>query len=203
MLKKGVLKKLYGSGLSMQEIANRLNVSTHKVSYWMDRYSLQRRTISAAVYTKHNPHGDPFHFERKLNISNEFLFGLGIGLFWGEGMKANKYGVRLGNTDPFLILFFRDFLEKTCGVARSKIKYSLQLFGDVSKRDAIDFWCRSLHIEEKQLGKITLLKLRGRGTYGKKNLLGVLQIGCYNTKLKTKIDQLISTLIKYADVAQW
>ncbi len=188
----------------MSDIAKKLHVSINTVSYWMDKAHLERRSIRDAAYKKHNPHGDPFQMNLRLGHYDQFLIGLGLGLFWGEGMKNSKSGVRLGNTDPFLILYFREFLERICRVKREKIKYSLQLFGDVDKKEAVNFWCDVLGIKAHELGKISEVKLRGRGTYKKKNILGVLQIACHNTKLKGIIDTLLRTLkmSSYAVVAQ-
>lgn len=142
----------------------------------------------------------------KLNLSEyeKFLLGLGLGLFWGEGMKLNKNGVRLGNTDPYIILYFREFLMQICGVKMTKLKYYLQLFGDVNKEKAVRFWCDILSITPESLGKVSMLPVRGKGTYKQKNKLGVLQIACHNTELKVNIDSLLRTLkiSSYAHVAQ-
>ena len=188
----------------MKDVAQKLSVSVTQVSYWMEKYNFQRRTISEAIYTKHNPEGDPFRLKINLDEYEKFLLGLGLGLFWGEGMKLNRSSVRLGNTDPFVIIYFRDFLEKICGVPRKKLKYSLQLFGDVDQKQAIHFWSDVLTVNPSDLGKISIVQLRGEGTYKKKNVFGVLQIACHNKKLKLIIDNLLRTLkiSAYADVAQ-
>lgn len=204
MIEKNILETLYSNGFSMMDIAKKLRVSSAQIGYWMDQYGIKRRSISEAIYKKRNPNGDPFLIKYPLTKYERFLRGLGLGLFWGEGMRANKNGVRLGNSDPLLILYFRDFLEKICGIKKEKIKYSLLVFGDVSLQRAIDFWCNILTINPAQLGKPSLVKLRGKGTYKKKNQFGILQIACYNSKLKIIIDGMIRTLItrKLADVAQ-
>lgn len=204
MLDKTSLRQLYDKGLSMNDIAQKFDVSLHMVSYWMDKHNLKRRSISDAIYKKLNPYGDPFNFKTYPIQYEQFLLGLGLGIFWGEGTKLSQNGVRVCNTDPFLIFYFRDFLERICGVKRNKIKYHLQLFGDVDKQATIQFWCDFLSIKPDDLGKVTVVKLRGRGTYRRKNKFGVLQIACYNRNLKVIIDNLIRTLkiSSYADVAQ-
>lgn len=85
-----------------------------------------------------------------------------------------------------------------------KLKYSLQLFGDVNKEEAVLFWCEFLSLKPEKLGKVSIVKLRGKGTYKKKNKLGVLQIACYNKNLKQIVDNLVRTLkiSSYAVVAQ-
>ena len=89
MLKKEMLFHLYcGEKKSMQEIADRLNYSLHTVSYWMQKYKIPIRSRSEATYVRRNPGGDPFLFHKPITPEEIKLFGLGIGLYWGEGNKA-------------------------------------------------------------------------------------------------------------------
>ncbi|MBI4032914.1 MAG: hypothetical protein HY377_00095, partial [Candidatus Blackburnbacteria bacterium] len=53
----------------------------------MDKHRIKRREWSEATYVYSNPDGDPFRLARKLTLSELFLKGLGLGLFWGEGTK--------------------------------------------------------------------------------------------------------------------
>ncbi len=107
MIPKKDLDKLYNrENKSMQEIALLLGCSQGRVRYWMNVHGLSRKTISEAVYIKSNPHGDPFLLKLPSNLEEMKLFGIGIGLYWGEGTKASKSSVRLGNTDPELICTF-------------------------------------------------------------------------------------------------
>jgi transposase-like protein len=81
-MKKHKLIELYfNKKLSMAEIAKVLRVSSSKVSYWMDKHKLKRRSISEAIYVKLNPGGNPFK-PRKITTSKQFfLAGLGLGLY--------------------------------------------------------------------------------------------------------------------------
>lgn len=95
---KDLLQKLYTKDkLSVTEISKRLGCSNHKVDYWISNYKIPKRTISEALYQKNNPLGDPFLFNIPRNIDDMFLFGLGLGLFWGEGTKKSDYSLRLCN----------------------------------------------------------------------------------------------------------
>ncbi len=78
---------LYQKGLSMQGIADKMGWSIHKVSYWLEKYNISRRSPSEAAYLKWNPNGDPFHIKRNLTLKDHILFGLGIGLFWEKEIK--------------------------------------------------------------------------------------------------------------------
>ena len=48
------------------------------------------------------------HFQIKKDLTPEEikLLGLGLGLYWGEGNKANKHKVSVSNSDPKLLSMF-------------------------------------------------------------------------------------------------
>ena len=191
---KEKIVNLYQRGLSMQEIADKMGWSLHKVSYWLNKCNVPRRLPSEAAYVKWNPNGDPFKIENKLNKNEILLKGLGLGLYLGEGNKASDHSVRLGNSDPKLIRLFRKFLIKICGIKEEKLRYSLLLFNDANKSNAIDFWNRELDLIPNRIKSIFSLKSRGKGTYKKKSMTGVLIIEFCNTKLKKEIDKMVEML---------
>lgn len=182
------LRRLYlMEGLSMKDIAVRLKCSLHKVSYWMEYYTIPKRSISEAIYVRSNPGGDPFVFHSPKTIDEAKLFGLGLGLYWGEGTKADKNTVRLGNTDPKLILKFIEFLERIFGVRRADMRFGLQVFSDMSPATALDFWCKNLTITRRQFYKVTVTRSGSIGTYRKKSRYGVLTVYYHNKKLRDRL----------------
>lgn len=187
-LTKEKLKSLYNSGLSIKDISDKENLSYSLVRYWVNKYKIPRRSWSDATYAKRNPDGDPFKVKEKLNKKEVELKGLGLGIYWGEGDKSpNNTSVRIGNTDPFLIKKFREFLRKIYQVKEAKFSYGLILFNDVEEIRAVNFWKKHLRIERKQLGKITIIPPQGKGTYKKKSEHGVLMMSFTNKKLKEHI----------------
>lgn len=192
MIEKNILVELYhNKKKSMQEIAEILGCSLHKVSYWMERRKLKKRKLSDAMYIKHNPDGDPFKFVFPTDSKNAQLFGLGLGLYWGEGTKANLNSVRLGNTDPRLIKRFIEFLIKFFQIKKGDLKFGLQIFSDINPRKAMDFWSKILKINKTQFNKPIVTKSGSIGTYRKKSDYGVLTVMYHNKKLR---DLLVSLL---------
>ena len=192
MINRTALETLYlQDKLSMQEIAARLDCSVNKVVYWMDKYHIKRRTISDAIYQKHNPDGDPFSVRPIKNTDDAKLLGMGVGLYWGEGNKANKHSVRLGNTDPALLNIFIKFLVDLFGVDKTRLRFGLQLFSDTNPDDALAFWTNKLGVNASQFYKITVTISGSIGTYRHKNINGVLTVYYHNKKLR---DILISML---------
>lgn len=182
------------------DIAKRENLSNSGVAYLMNKYGIERRSRSEATYVKRNPRGDPFKVRKNLNARDLFLKGLGLGLYWGEGDKSRSTQLRVSNTDPRLIRKFREILIKIYRVKKEKIRYSLIVFNDGSKTEAIKFWTKQLNIKKQQLGKVTEIPSRGKGTYKNKSMLGVLAISVANKKLKEIILREISLQDKFTPV---
>ncbi len=189
---ENILRKLYANDkLSVTEIAQKCGVSRHKVEYWLVKYSIPRRSISEAAYAKRNPEGDPFTFVSPRTSKEWYEYGLAIGLFWGEGNKANQHSVRIGNTDPGIIKAFLTFLEKFYRVDRGKLKFSLQTFSDTDVENAEKYWANALSVSRSQFYKTTVTISGKVGTYRHKNTTGVLTLYFHNKKLR---DILISAL---------
>lgn len=196
-IEKNVLTDLYiVKKKSAREISDKLNCSEHKVNYWLNKYGIPKRSISDSIYALANPDGDPFKSKNLRNNEEWFLFGLGLGLYWGEGTKANKYSVRLGNTDPALIKKFIEFLEVIYCIKRSKIRLGLQIFSDMDTNEALNFWAKELNFNKSHFQKVIVTPARGVGNYRHKTKHGVLTIQFGNKKLRDIIVTEISKLQK-------
>lgn len=192
MIEKEILSSLYlEEKKSMKEIADRFHCSVHAISYWIKNYNIPVRSRSEATYVKRNPGGDPFYFKIPVTLEEMRLFGIGVGLYWGEGNKANANSVRLGNTDPMLIGKFMEFLIVIFGICRDDLKFGLQLFSDVDPEAALDFWIKELNIQRSQINKPIITKSGSIGTYRKKSQYGVLTIMYHNKKLRNLLISLL------------
>ncbi len=174
-------------GSSIREIAEQTGFSPHKISYWMEGYKIKKRTISEAIYKKRNPGKDPFRLKEPDNLVEAMLMGMGLGLYWGEGTKANKNSIRLGNTDPALIRTFILFLMKCFNANESRFHFGLQIFSDIDPREALRYWIKELHVDRSQFQKVVVTPSRGAGTYRKKMKYGVLTVYFNNKKLREAI----------------
>ncbi|OGN27882.1 MAG: hypothetical protein A3A33_04565 [Candidatus Yanofskybacteria bacterium RIFCSPLOWO2_01_FULL_49_25] len=201
ILSKELLQRLYiEKKMSSVDIGKIQGCSEHKVNYWIRKYNIPKRSIAEALYTKHNPAGDPFLLKHIKNLEDAKLLGIGLGLYWGEGNKKNVNSVKLGNTDPNMIRIFIKFLVELMGVKVAKLRFGLQIFSDLKKSTVLNFWLNSLKkfgIVREQFYKVTTTLARSIGTYREKSQYGVLTVYVHNIKLKKIFDNLI------ADVAQW
>ena len=188
-MRKGIqvklLNKYYIVGRkSVPEIAKILKCSNNKVNYWLQHYKIIKRTISEAIYIKNNPNGDPFKFVPPKNLEEAKLFGMGVGLYWGEGNKANKNTVRLGNSDSKLLKIFIDFLIKFFNIKKEDMKFHLHIFSDIDINEARNFWIKELGIKKEQIYKPMITRTGALGIYKKRSKYGVMTVYYCNVKLR-------------------
>ncbi len=168
----------------MKDISRQLNCSVHKVVYWMNKYGIKRRSRSEATYLQANPFGDPFKIKSKLSSSDWFLFGLGLGIYLGEGNKKAKHSLRVGNTDPRVLKLFIKFLINICGLKEYRLSYSIVCFNDVDPSISKSYWAKQLGVLPEKFGKITSIPHQGKGTYKRKSQFGVCTVQANNVKLR-------------------
>jgi hypothetical protein len=186
ILSKHLLEDLYThKKCSMSEIAKRMKCSVHTVQYWMKKFGIPSRSRSDAAYLKHNPNGDPFLWSPPRTQADHILYGLGIGLYWGEGTKSCKTSVRLGNTDPALLKAFMKFLVRFFRVCHDDFRFGLQIFNDIDPEVALKYWMKILHVKREQFHKKVIVSKSGSmGTYRKKSAYGVVTVHYHNSKLR-------------------
>ncbi len=195
------LERLYNiEKKSVAQVAKILNCSHSKVNYWLERCEIPKRSISEAIYNIKNPKGDPFTLRNVEVITNDektknaLLFGLGIGLYWGEGLRTGKNGIRLTNTDPKLLLKFMEFLKVFFGINKDQLKFSLQIFDDLYANYSLEYWTDTLGVNRSQFYKTIISKVRGDGTYRSKSRHGVIIIYFNNIKVKKIILEMIENI---------
>jgi hypothetical protein len=147
----------------------------------MERYGLARRDWSAATYAYRNPDGDPFDIRMPATAEEWKLFGVGIGLYMGEGSKKG-FSVEFANADPRLHRTFITFLETFCGVERQRLKAWLNIFDDCDVQQAMLWWYQELGLSLEQFHKTHVRKSRS-GSYTKRSTYGTLKISFSNTRL--------------------
>ncbi len=179
---------------SVAQIAELFKCSQNKINYWLERFEIPKRSISEAIYVLKNPLGDPFILKNPQTLEEGILYGLGIGLYWGEGTKRGKGGMRITNSDPKLLRKFIQFLERFFTIDRNRLKFSIQIFSDIHPEKALKYWSEELKIHKKQFYKPQVLKIRGAGTYKYKSEYGSVIVYFDNIKLKKSICDMIENI---------
>lgn len=179
---------------SVAQIAKIYKCSQNKVNYYLNKFEIPKRSLSEAMYVFKNPNGDPFKLKKPENINEYFLYGLGLGLYWGEGTKRGDGGMRITNSDPKLLRKFIEFLEQFFNIDKNRLKFSIQIFDDIKPNNALEYWSRELNLNKKQFYKPTILKVRGDGTYKYKSEYGSVIMYFNNVKLKKSICEMIENI---------
>ncbi len=90
---------------------------------------LQNKQIELVGYSKQVP-----------RLSPQDLFFLGMGLYWGEGSKKEKWSIRISNADPLVIRAFARFLKEHCNVEPESLSGWVHTYPGRSKIKAQEYW---------------------------------------------------------------
>lgn len=93
----------------------------------------------------------------KLSARDRFM--LGIGLYWGEGVKVDTSATALINSSPDIILFARDWFLNL-GVSKTDLNPYIYISENHKSREnkIMHYWSRLLELPKSQFNKITYLK---------------------------------------------
>lgn len=175
--------------LSARRIAQLAGCSPTGINHRLVKMGIEKRSISEAIYTLKNPKGNPFSWRMPLTTEDWQLFGMGLGLYWGEGNKTNKQAIRICNTDPRLLKAFMDFMNKFFGMGPEKVRAHVQMFNDMDIGETASFWRRQLGIGEEQFGKPVMTISDSMGTHNRKSKYGVCTLRYQNTKLAALVQR--------------
>lgn len=146
-------------GVPMKQIAARLNVSASSVHAWTSDIVIapeherrnraagrrafgrvwsemhrEKRRQSQAGGREWAQRGDPLHIA-------------GCMLYWAEGAK-DRNCLKLANSDPNMLRFFRRFLTESLGVEPADLRYCVNVYlgNGLTIREIEDHWCDVLDL---------------------------------------------------------
>ena len=189
----------YREGNSINEIAEKSLLSTRKIREILSTNNIIMRNHKEAAYIKNNKNGDPFDILTELTPEEEHLKAMALGLYLTEGNTKNKNSVRFSNSNPALVKIFLKFLKAICGVENDKIKTSLIIYPDLTRKAAKEYWSKFLGLPVEQFTKTTVLKNRNGASTKKHSEFGTITLYVHNTKL---LDIIKNWAREYAHVAQ-
>jgi hypothetical protein len=127
-------------------------------------------------------------------LSTRDLFILGIGLYWGEGVKSRSGMAALVNSDPEVIKLGKQWFEVCLSVPADQFRPYIYLSEMHYSRRAriVDFWSRELGLCRDQF-KVIILKSKPKKVYTNHDTYyGVLSLRvAKSTNLKYRIQGLI------------
>ena len=181
----------------MPMIAEQLNVSVHKVQYWLEKENIDRRKPSEATTLAHIKRFNKIPCEVKiiLDAEQERLLIAGVMLYWAEGSKKNNNYVAFSNSDPDMVRLFLSFLREICGIQESRLHLLLHIYTDQNEKELKSFWSEITKIPLNQFNK-TYIHQGKIGNYKKKSQYGTVSLRYGDKKL---FDQIIKWIERYKD----
>ncbi|MFH1191599.1 MAG: hypothetical protein V1670_05330 [Candidatus Omnitrophota bacterium] len=173
LLEKEKAQGLRLNGLSLKQIAQRLEVSKGSVSAWVRNVTVPRevffnindqrrlgreqsRKTRLSNIARRNDEINAKCREEIIPLSNRDLWIAGLMLYAGEGFKSSNVSgqrVEIANSNPEILRIFINFLIKVCLVPKKKIKVRLMLYEDICPEEAKKFWSGGLGIVADQFCK--------------------------------------------------
>jgi len=211
--------KLRKQGASMSEIATILGVSKGSVSIWCrdivltnaQKNNLKKKMIKAGH--KGRMMGAESNKNKKLkmvreyenrgrlefsNLSKKERFLIGIGLYWGEGVKTHNSATGFSNSDPQSILFMKKWFQECLDVDSSRFipRIYLNQSHEGREKEVLRFWSNLLELPTSQFGNTVFIKTKNKKVYSNDdNYKGVMLLTVRRgAELKYKILGLIKGL---------
>jgi transcriptional regulator with XRE-family HTH domain len=207
--------RLRRKGFSIKEIAKKLKVSKGSVSLWCQDIELNAnqkellkqkqtaagsvgRSLGAEMNRQKRLTAIQYHKENGVTevgqLSKRDLFLLGIGLYWGEGVKSRNGMAALVNSDVELITLGKKWFEECLGVSKEDFRPYVYVSAHHASRQEkiIQFWSNELSLPVKSFNVI-LLKDRPKKVYeNHEAYFGVMHLRVKSsTDLKYRIQGLI------------
>jgi hypothetical protein len=156
-------------GLSYKEIKEKIGAPKSTLSAWLKSVPLKPE-YRERLYTKQIQilsRGSQSQKERRAREVKEIIdkakqeintplseqsFKLfGAALYWGEGTKGNM--LQVTNSDPRLILFMVNWIEKIFSIKRKFLKARLNIYPQQNEREIKRFWSDLTGIPTSNFGK--------------------------------------------------
>jgi len=186
MIDKRQIETLYrNKKYTIEETANKLNVSFWTLYNSMEKYGINRRNRSEAGYN-YNRIKPQFDIKPGLSFAEEKLKVAGIMLYWAEGtLKGNT--VDFANSNPEMLRIFLEFLRQVCGVAEKRLRVYLYAYSHHNIDTLKNYWHNITKISITQFTKPYVR----RGNPNKSNRKlphGLIHIRYNDKKLLKKIE---------------
>jgi len=194
-IKRQVINLYLKRKLSVQQIADFLNISSSKVRYILDKNKIKRRDISDAIHCINITKFNKGEFKIKCNLSNrqQKLKLAGVMIYWGEGTKSGN-SVTLSNSDPDMIKIFLKFLRGVCGISNKRLRVVLHYYQYQKEDELIKYWAKATKIPVVQFCKSFLHNKVG-GSYKRVSKFGTISLRYADTQLLKIINSWIKEYI--------
>ena len=201
-------------GMSYKEIKSALNVPRSTLSDWFSKREWSdaiRKRLTASAQRGHAIHLVDLNKARGKHLAQAYelareearrefeflkydpLFISGIMLYWSEGVKDPKQGVKYTSGNPEIIRFYVEFLIRSCRVPVEKIRGYILIYPEIEEKTARAYWSKMSGLPWERFTQSSIITDR----QSKRRLgWGVCTISVSGTYFKQKILEWIRLLPK-------
>lgn len=164
-------------GLSYSEILKKISVAKSTLSLWLRSVGLARPQIQRLTEKRRQAalRGAQQKRAKRLRVTEEIkvaarkeigrisereLWLMGIMLYWAEGTKEKDgrpgSGVKLINSDPYMVKLFLTWLKRSADIGIERVKFEIYIHESAKERlGAIkNYWTRALDVPLTLLGTV-------------------------------------------------
>jgi len=176
------------NGHSIGSIAETLSVSKSTVSHWCRNIALTEKQIRVIAERSHHQATESLlrvserqRLERQRNIvkttqegihdvgkiTKRDLHMVGLGLYWGEGYKKGSQELGFTNSDPVMIVFYIEWLQKVYLIKKSDLILRVSINDQHTHRveKVMKYWSTITKIPLTQFTKVSLIKNTSKKLY--------------------------------------
>jgi len=176
------------NGYSIGTIAKKLSVSKSTVSGWCRDIALsEKQILLIAERSKHHATANLLlasekqRKERQRNTEKMEKMGkreigklslrdiqlIGLGLYWGEGYKKGSQELGFTNSDPAMINFYIEWLEKIYEISTKDLILRVSINNQHSDRtiEVVNYWSTVTNVPCSQFTKTSLLHIHSKKFY--------------------------------------
>ncbi len=211
--------RLRRKGFSIKDIAKKLQVSPGSVSLWCQgiiltasQQAILKQKQKIAGHAGRQKGADMNRAKRMEslanatvqaeseieNVSNRELFYLGLGIYWGEGVKSRTGQATVVNSNPRILRVMMRWFVECLAVKKEDFRPYVYISGAHSDRGEVimEYWEKVLGLPRLQFKSPVYLTQRPKQKYGNQdNYYGVVALRVIkSTQLKYRILALLSAL---------
>lgn len=122
-------------------------------------------------------------------FSKDSLFWLGLGLYWAEGAKTERWRAVFYNSDPSINRAMMSFFREVCDISDDEIRIQLLLHSNIEEKGAKLYWSQILDMPVTSFYKASYVVSRAsKGKRPKMRLpYGTVQISVSGKIIANKI----------------
>ena len=100
-------------------------------------------------------------------LSKRDIHMVGLGLYWGEGYKKGSQELGFTNSDPALILFYVEWLNRIYNIEPDSLilRVSINMQHKERIKEVVEYWSSLTQIPLSQFTKSSLIKTTSKKVY--------------------------------------